>query len=605
MDEIEQLIAYARSQKYSEAEIKAKLQEMGIPWPGDTSLAGSAGLKNIGRSAIQGATLNFGDEILGMLPEWLGGGEQAKEEMRANDKAFSKAHPFVSGAANVAGGFVLPGGAAAKGLKGSLGVTKTILKGAGIGGIAGALSGAGASEGGLGERASAAVVPGALGAGLGAVIPGLPAAVRAGFSPTARARNRVGDAVRRSGGAGALQGRLKEFVDAGRGQDVTMGDLTLPLQQATDFAANASDETAELVSKIAGPRQASAPGRILNDVTRKTKNPVADDIVNELAKDTQTWADGPTGYGGLRSQNPVIVPAMADDFQRLLDSPRVKTAWDQAAEVGLIGPMPKSGSVSFDVMQGAAERLATAKEVAFGRRANDLAFRLKAAHEELIKQMDTAVPGFKPVSQEYAKRKTLERMVRRGEEIFDEEDTRSLAKEISTLTPDQLTKVKEGLASKMITSLRSAQTNQNVARRLIARSASMEDKLRLLFGTSDNFEEFIKRIEVERELSKMMHSLGGSQTARRQMAQAVDPAAIATEAAVSPSAAAFVAARNVLPKYLSSRTAREMGPTLTTQGSTAIEDLLRKWNVPPSLVPYWAGRMAPAAAGAGVGNVGQ
>jgi hypothetical protein len=383
---------------------------------------------------------------------------------------------------------------------------------------------------------------------------------------------------------------------------VTLADLTMPLQQAADFAANNSEQAYETIAKIAQPRQAGASNRLLDDVTSQVGNPNGAQIADDLAKNTQQWAQGPSGYGGLRAQNPVVVPAMAQDFNDLLQSPPVRQAWQQAREVGLIGPMPKSGSVSFDVMQGALERLNTAKESAFSRGANDLAFRLKGAQEALEEQMSKAVPGYADVAKEYGVRKSLERAVKRGEEIFDEEDTRGLRNELSQMTTQQVAQLRQGLASKMISRLRNAQTNKNEAQRLLNRSAAMEDKLNLVFGDQKTFDEFIKKAELEAEFARTTKALGGSQTHRRG-ASHFDPAVVAAEAAVSPHGAAFVAARNALPPYLRGRTAQQMAPDLMTQGASNIEELLRKWKNRPGLLPGALGGAAPVGLGVGAASL--
>jgi hypothetical protein len=598
MNEFEKSLAYVKSLGYNDAEAVKILEEKGIF---DTRVTG----KNVARSAIQGATFNFGDELAGLLPEWIQKEYTGTpEEIRAKEKAFSGAHPVVSGLANAAGGFVLPGGAAGGALKGAKSIAGTIARGAALGGAAGGLAGVGASEGGLAERAEGAVKPALAGAAIGGVLPGVPGAVRAALSPAKRAAGRLQGAIDRSGGVDALLRRLQDFRGAGRSAEVSLADLSRPLQQAADFSANNSDEAAEAFERVVRPRQENATGRILDDVRAQAGNPQADELVAGLEQSRQSWADGPNGYGGLRQQNPVVVPAMAQEFNDLMQTPAVQQAWQQAREVGLIGPMPKSGSVSFDVMQGTLERLNTAKESAFNRGAHDLAFRLKGAQETLEQQMTKAVPGFDRVHTEYGVRKSLERAVRRGEQILDEEDTRGLANELSTMTTQQVDQLRQGLASKLISRLRSAQTNRNEAQRLLNRSASMEEKLQLVFGGRHGFEEFMQHAELEAEMAKLQKVLGGSQTHRRGAASVSDAAEIAVNAATGhPLQAAVGAVRKAFPKSIAKRTARDMAPDLTTQGSAAIERLLSQWGQRPNLLPFWASKMGPVGAGVGAASL--
>jgi hypothetical protein len=365
--------------------------------------------RDMGRSLVQGASFGFGDEILGMLPEWMGGGEKARDEMRANDKAFSAAHPVLSGAANVAGGLAVPGLGAYKAIgAGAKTVGQAAKVGGLLGGATGAATGAGNAEGDLSDRARAAVLPGLLGAGLGAAAPGAIAATKAAFSGASHATARLNKALQRTGGPKAALAKARELAAAGRGQEAILGDLSVPLRQATDMAANTSEEAAEKIGGIVHGRQADASDRILADVRAALGDPQAGAIVDDLAKGTAAWADSPAGFEGLRQANPVIQPKDAQAFTEFLSSPKVAGAWDQAQEVGLIGPRPAPGPISFEVLQGVKERLGSAADAAFRSGRGDLGRRLKEANEVLVGEMETAVPGFREVSAEYAKRRARE-----------------------------------------------------------------------------------------------------------------------------------------------------------------------------------------------------
>jgi hypothetical protein len=603
MDELEiaEIVAIARKNGKSDAQIRAALAKEGVDWH-NTDI----NFKNLGRSAVQGATFDFGDEILGELPEWLGGGEKAKAEMRGNDKAFQKKHPFVSAAANAAGGFAVPGLGAAKLIKGAKTIKGAIGIGAGLGAGAGALTDIGAGEGeSLDDRVdSGTAISAGLGGLLGGAFPGVPGAGKAAISPSTRATGRLQGAINRSGGVAGLLEKLKGFKAAGKGADVTLADLSKPLRQSADFAANASEEAAEAIEKVALPRQANMANRMLDDVTSKVGNPDAGKIVSDLEQGTAAWADGPSGFGGMRAKNPAIVPAMANNFGKMLHSPVVKDLWKQAQKVNLIGPIPPANKVSFRVMQNVIDELGTAKEKAFRDGAKELAIRLKALHEGVIGEVENAVPGYKALRGEYHVRKELERAVKRGEELWDLEDTRSLATEIGSLAPENLQKVREGMASKLITKLRAASTNRDEAKRLVDRSAAMDDKLKIIFGDNATFKQFIQQAETEAEMAKLMTTLRGSATARRTIAQSADPAGMAATAVTSgPVAAAGAAVRSTMPRMIATKTAEKMGPQLMTKGSPAIEQLLKTWGMRPGLVPGWASKMAPVGLGTGAQNL--
>lgn len=124
------------------------------------------------RGVKQGATFDFGDEIVGGvrgLGRWLSGDgdlgdnyRAARDEERAADHAAQEAHPWAYGAGNVAGavatGFI-PGVGAARGASAAAALGRAAL--------AGGVAGFGASESeGLGGQAADA----AIGAGTGALV---------------------------------------------------------------------------------------------------------------------------------------------------------------------------------------------------------------------------------------------------------------------------------------------------------------------------------------------------------------------------------------------------------------------------------------------------
>lgn len=121
--------------------------------------------KGLARSVAQGLTFGFGEE-LESLPYYLPGGESAEEartRIRGEMQQYREARPVVSGAAELAGGLATGGGLAALGARGVRGAATLARSGL----LQGALGGAGAMEGGLKERAVGAATGGALGGALG------------------------------------------------------------------------------------------------------------------------------------------------------------------------------------------------------------------------------------------------------------------------------------------------------------------------------------------------------------------------------------------------------------------------------------------------------
>lgn len=173
------------------------------------TVAKTGKLESFGRSALQGLTGGFADEIAGGI-EHLATGKpysQARDESRINFKTAEEANPVTSTLGNLAGGvasFAVPGlGAVGKGLSGA------IQTGAKLGGIYGlGNSEADLTKGQVGDAATDALK----GAGVGAVL----------------------------GGASDIAGKGLSFVGSKVAQ--TTGDAFNPwLQRALALGAKAKD----------------------------------------------------------------------------------------------------------------------------------------------------------------------------------------------------------------------------------------------------------------------------------------------------------------------------------------------------------------------------
>lgn len=320
---------------------------------------GNPAARDVARSAGQGLTGNFSDELLGLVPKALGGGEAAKEEMRLRGELFHKANPIADNAANIAGGIAssallpelkLPGLTRAVGA-----VPASMLKGGAVGGVLGAASGAGAGEGP--QRADNAIMGGGVGAVLGTTIPAVMGIAKYIGNPERRALARLisardatvykdpatGKTLR---GEAALRAKLNEYTSAGRGSEATVADLSPNLGQTADFVGNNDEESYVKLAKLIGARRADVSDRLLQDVKANTGGAAPADLAGntdataraaELTSSKRTWAGGPEGYGGMRTTYPEVPNtkiAQSPDLQdkiALLD--QVKAA---------VGPSPSA-----------------------------------------------------------------------------------------------------------------------------------------------------------------------------------------------------------------------------------------------------------------------
>lgn len=162
------------------------------------------GLGDVAAMLGQGATLNFGDELLGALRAGkdvaTGKGSldnvldlyrQYQKEEEAKYEALKEAHPTASLVGELAGGFLLPGGIVAKGATKGATALESILAAVKGGAKIGALAGAGSSKSDLGDieslgkdvlsgAAGGAVIGGGLSAAGQGISKGIPAVIAKG-----------------------------------------------------------------------------------------------------------------------------------------------------------------------------------------------------------------------------------------------------------------------------------------------------------------------------------------------------------------------------------------------------------------------------------------
>jgi hypothetical protein len=285
--------------------------------------------RNLLRSAVQGATMNWGDEILGKIPSVLGGGPGAEEDMRLRGEMFKNANPKTDFTAGLLGS-IAPTLLAPEAEAMSLGAAAG--RGAATGAVVGGLSGAGAGEDAHSREVGGAV-GGIGGAALGAIVPSLVGGMKYAFSPAARASARMGHAIEQSGGADAVRATVAGMDAAGRGGDVMLGDASAHLRQLTDFAANNSDDVLVPLAKQTAARQRNSAGRLLDDVRQNLAGGDADATLRgeQLKSAKDIWAAGPDGYGGVREANPPVNTAAVQPFLKV---PAVMDAWKSARLAG-------------------------------------------------------------------------------------------------------------------------------------------------------------------------------------------------------------------------------------------------------------------------------
>lgn len=208
------------------------------------------------RAVAQGLSLNTADEIEAALTG------QPVEQIRAEQRAFEKAHPNWALGLELAGGLapaVATLGSSAAMPTASLG-SRMLAQGA-IGAGLGATAGFAGGEGGLENRAEGALFGGGVGAGIGALTP----ALMSGASAATRA---VGRTIRGLGDNAASESQIADAIlrnvveAAGKPGATAKKNANVLFQAAQRGDEGILEAATNLENKIAGMRAMREPGLV-------------------------------------------------------------------------------------------------------------------------------------------------------------------------------------------------------------------------------------------------------------------------------------------------------------------------------------------------------
>lgn len=415
----------------------------------------------IARSAAQGATLDFADEIAGLIhasipkPGQMGRAidarkrmlagqgpgddypdnpgalyRQGRDEFRSSDKAFRESNPKTAFAANLAGGLstaLIPGAAAARGAK-ATSIGRALLEAAATGAATGGTAAVGASEKpGLESLEDAKW--GALVGGVAApIITGLG---RGGVAGAKWAKNRLNpeaastDAAEkelanvfggRPGGFDEARKTAAEMEAARPGQAV-VADLTPEGQGALDFAVTESQRVRRDAQNKLLPREAGTSRRLARDVEEVSGFHAPVNVRESVAAIDDELADvGRRAYGPLEEAYPAIDKAgrargnatgqfvdraHANEVREFLDRPIINTAYRSAHALAEMVD-PKAGYPGLKQLQNVREKLfGAAGRAAAAGDANGARPFYEAA-QQLTDLMEKGVPGYKAANAKYA-----------------------------------------------------------------------------------------------------------------------------------------------------------------------------------------------------------
>jgi hypothetical protein len=406
----------------------------------------------------------------------------------------------------------------------------------------------------------------------------------------------VNHAVEQSGGVEAVRGQNADMDLAGRGQHAMLADLTDRLRLEGDFAVNNSDDILARVAPEVMSRQKNASARLLNDAADVLgESPNAPARAKALKLEVQKF--GKEGYTPLRDANPTV--PLKPETVKVLGQPVVSAAFKKARETGMIGDTPDMGRPSFQHLQDMKETLDDAVSKAFRDGHGNLGTRLGEARDAIVAELQR-VPGYAEISAGYGAKKATEKALVNGMKAWNVEDPNELAKAVEAMKPEALEQFRYGLASKMVSKLQNVRTNRDAAKEIMDRSESMDGKLKLVFGTEENYNRYLFRVEQEAKLAKAKGMFGNSATARRLQGAGFDP----IEMGLSTAEGGMPGPAGVLSKLYSMarapmdrKTAATVGNLVTTKGTKNIDDLLYMLSNPEPLLGRVSGRALPAASG--------
>lgn len=504
---------------------------------------------------LQGLTFGWADELGGMgarLGRRLAGapeeriqraGEQEVERQRAALADIRERSPYLSLGLE-AGGALLSGGPAAKGLSG-------LYSGLRLGKIAapvaaaateGAIAGAGSAEE---DRLAGAALGGVLGGGLAGALPVLGAAGRIGMekltpltrkiteSPTTTAGRVLGEYVTGAGETPArLLARQRQL-----GPEATFADIAGPSGQTLGqgvIQADVSGGALTTARREMAKRAAGSTQRLqtdLQDITgiRERLQPSLDAV-----RARQKAASAPA-YQQAYQADISLTPKL----KNLLDRPPMQTAWNQARDAAAtrgenlppffqldeFGDWKQAGVMpdmqAWDRMKQGIDRMIELETDTITGRLTPFGGDLTALKKELITELDDINPAYREARSIFAGDEAIQSAMRDGERFLNMR-TREVTSAVKDMTDSEKESFLTGAMEAIREKMGRARAGEIGEFRFLEQ-ANTKEKLRAIFPEGREGDRQLARLmrmlDRERTFASTQGALvGGSQTAMRQAA---------------------------------------------------------------------------------------
>ncbi len=485
--------------------------------------------QNLGRAALQGLSLGWGDEGEAWLRSKLGEDyDEALKQIKKEYGKYSKDNPGTSTVAELAGGFlpgVLTGGATT-----GASTAGTLARMGGLGALTGGVAGAGAAEEGdrLSGGASGAVLGTALGVGIPAVMRGASGAsawLRDRLNPSdsvvaSRAAEKMLAAMDESGVAPrqllstAQEDAARKIPSVVANADNSLSDLAEAVAQRTGKGARKIEET--LVAQRLGSKE-----RAYEQTTKALKPGNYYDDLQSLQDEMKTLA-GPA-YTQAYSHGVVTDPKVLDFMKLPQFQQGAAEAQKLLAAEGRTVDMTKPTVEVLDQVKRGLDALIEKETDNITGKTTSLGRVYTQKKNEFLKALDAAVPDYELARGIYAGGAELKDAMNKGLNQFKTMDHEQVAKMVAGMKDPEKQAFRTGVARDIYSKIMDPSGNFNAAQRVFG-SPETQQKLRPLFNNDSEFKLFKAAMERESQLFNQSNKiLGGSQTGKRmQMRDALE-----------------------------------------------------------------------------------
>lgn len=513
-----------------EQQMEADERKRTAPAAQPRKLTGMEEAKGLGRALAQGATFGFGEEIES-LPYAIPGGEtvaQARQRIRGEMKQYREARPGVALGAEVAGAVipaVLTGGAAAPAAGAGLATRAASAVGRSAA-LQGALSGAGAAEGGPLARLAGGTVGAVTGGTIGKVGGAVAAKggraierMRQGGPPRPDAGIAAATRMAERAGITDLPTAIQQAAETAPAETRLMDVLGTPGRRLASGIRLAGGRPGQVVEETMEQRLAEAPGRLLRGLEttgRSAENLTAtvDDLIAQ-----RKLAANPL-YEQLREQPPVMnrqleeMIATRPSLQRA-QRDAVKLAAEEGVQLPTMdtpaGPMPLRTPEMLHYMKLALDDMIDiGKKPGEGGLGKTTLSKIRDTKNEFLNIVDNAVPVFKAARDAWAGPSALKTAVEDGVQAAKSKvNVDALAKQVQELSPSEQEFYRRGY----LQTIRERIDDMGLKPQEI-RSAGFEKRMQAVFG--DEADAIVQALRQEVDLTTTGQALvRGSQTAER------------------------------------------------------------------------------------------